>query len=137
MAKNRKLSVIALLAAMLGLLSGCVAPPQPVSDQNSQLTQGNVQLSIQVGSTSKAEILESFGAPNVTTRDGSGKEVWSYQRSAQVAESSSRSGYWTILIAGGSGQNSGFQTSSRMITLIIKFDEKDVVTDFSSRTSNF
>lgn len=137
MGKNRKYPVSILCAIIFGLLSGCLAAPQPVSDQNSQLTQGNVQLSIQVGSTTKAEILNSFGAPNVTTRDGSGKEVWSYQRSAQVAESSSRSGYWTILIAGSSGQNSGFQSSSRMITLIIKFDDKDVVTDFNSRTSNF
>lgn len=119
------------------LLAGCISTQQPVSDRNSQLTQGNVQLSLQVGQTTKAQVLESFGAPNVTTRDGAGIEVWTYQRSAQVAQSSSRKGYWTILIAGQSGSSSGFETSSRMITLIIKFDENDVVSDFRSRTSNF
>ena len=119
------------------LLMGCVTTPHPLTDRNSQLTQGNVQLSLRVGATTKAEVLENFGSPNVTTRDGKGREVWTYQRSAQVAQSSSQSGYWTIILGGQSGQSSGFESSSRTITLIIKFDENDVVTDFNSRTSNF
>ena len=129
-------SLVVLLCASI-FITGCVATPQPVTDKNSQLTQGNVQLSIQVGTTTKAEVLENFGSPNITTRDGSGREVWTYQRSAQVAQSSSKSGYWTILLAGQSGSSSGFESSSRMITLIIKFDSSDVVSDFNSRTSNF
>jgi len=118
-------------------LTGCITTPQPLTERNSKLTQGNVQMSIKVGTTTKAEIIESFGSPNITTRDGSGKEVWTYQRSAQIAQSSSKSGYWTILLAGQSGGSSGFESSSRMITLIIKFNEKDIVADFKSRTSNF
>jgi outer membrane protein assembly factor BamE (lipoprotein component of BamABCDE complex) len=117
--------------------SGCIYPPQPVTSRNSELTQGNVQLHVQVGRTTKAEILESFGAPNITTRDGRGREVWTYQRSGQASQSGSRNGYWTILFAGQSGGTSGFESSSRMITLIIKFDAQDVVRDFKSRTSNF
>ena len=124
-------SIVALL------FFGCMSVPQPVSDRNSQLTQGNVQLSVQVGKTTKAQILESFGSPNITTRDGRGREVWTYQRSAQVSQSSSRTGYWTVFLGGQSGSNSGFQSSSRMITLIIKFNKNDVVSDFNSRTSNF
>ena len=101
-------------------LTGCITTPQPLTERNSKLTQGNVQMSIKVGTTTKSEIIESFGSPNITTRDGSGKEVWTYQRSAQIAQSSSKSGYWTILLAGQSGGSSGFESSSRMITLIIK-----------------
>ena len=128
-----------LITVMLAsiLTTSCVNNPQPVTNMNSQLTQGNVQLSIEVGTTTKMEVLENFGSPNITTRDGSGREVWTYQRSAQVAQSSSKSGYWTILLAGQSGSSSGFESSSRMITLIIKFDSNDVVSDFNSRTSNF
>lgn len=126
-----------LFISILLFLTGCITTPKPVTDRNSKLTQGNVQMSVKVGTTTKADILDNFGSPNITTRDGSGKEVWTYQRSAQVAESSSKSGYWTILLAGQSGSSSGFQSSSRMITLIIKFDENDVVSDFRSRTSNF
>ena len=122
----------------VGMMVGCVsAPPQPVSDRNSQLTQGNVQLNLQVGSTTKADVLESFRAPNITTRDGSGREVWTYQRHAQVTQKSSQSNYWTVIFVGGSEEAAGFESSSRMITLIIKFDAQDLVADFKSRTSSF
>lgn len=118
-------------------LVGCVSTPQPVSDRGSDLTHGNVQMHLVVNQTTKAEVLEVFGAPNVTTRDGAGQEVWTFQRQAQVSQSSSRSAGWSILLAGSSSSASGFETSSRMITLIIKFDENDVVSDFRSRASNF
>ena len=73
-------------------------------------------------------------------------EVWTYQRSARVSQSASRSGLWSILLtpgargAGGllgSSSSSGFETTSRMITLIVEFDSSDVVADFRSRTADF
>ncbi|WP_428407270.1 hypothetical protein [Hyphococcus sp.] len=118
-------------------ISACATAPTPVDNRNSALTQGNVQMNLVVGETTKTEVLETFGAPNITTRDGSGREVWSYQRAATIAQSSSSSNYWTIIIAGESSQAAGFSQTSRMITLIIKFDENDVVSDFRSRESNF
>lgn len=127
--------VAAGLAA--GLLSACATAPGPVDQRNSALTQGNVQLNLQVGVTTKAEVLEKFGSPNITTRDGGGQEVWSFQRMATVSQSSSSSSYWTILLAGGSRSAEGFSQSSRTMTLIIKFDNRDVVSDFRSRTSDF
>ncbi|MCB4747126.1 MAG: hypothetical protein LGB54_00825 [Sulfurovum sp.] len=129
---------ISLLSFMLGImLVGCVSEPKPLTERNSQLTQGNIQMNLVTGKTTKAEVLENFGSPNITTRDGGGCEVWTYQRTAQVSQSSSQSGYWTIILAGQSGNASGFESSSRMITLIIKFNSRDIVTDFRSRTSNF
>lgn len=127
-----------ILLVGLGLaLPGCVPPPQPLTDRNSPLTQGNIQMHLVVGQTTKAEVLEIFGAPNVTTRDSSGREVWSYQRAAQVSQASNRSGYWTVILGGQSSSASGFESGSRMITLIIKFGSDDVVTDFRSRSSDF
>ena len=127
------------LVALIAIsMIGCTATPsQPVTTRNSQLTHGNVQMNIKVGDTTQTEILEVFGAPNITTIDGSGKEVWTYQRSAQVSQSSSSSNYWTVVLIGGDNSASGLESSSRMITLIIKFNENKVVSDFSSRTSNF
>jgi len=116
---------------------GCAPPPKPLTERNSQLTHGNVQMNLVVGTTTKADVIESFGSPNITTRDGTGREVWTYQRAAQVAQSSSVTGGWTVILAGQSSSASGFEQTSRMITLIIKFDENDVVSDFRSRTSNF
>ncbi len=133
---KRNLIKIAFLF-IFAVLSGCMTSTTPLTDKNSELTQGSVQMNLIVGETSKAQVLENFGSPNITTRDASGKEVWTYQRAAQVSQSSSKTGYWSIIIAGQSGSASGFESSSKMITLIIKFDENDIVYDFKSRESTF
>ena len=69
--KSPRATVIrSALAVALGLVAaGCVAV-QPVTDRNSTLTQGNVQMNLVIGQTTKAAVLETFGAPNVTTRKG-------------------------------------------------------------------
>ena len=118
-------------------LTGCVTAPEPLTKKNSELTQGMVQMNLEVGKTTKSDVIETFGAPNITTRDSSGNEVWTYQRQAQVSQSSSSSGFIFVIIAGKSSEASGFETSSKMMTLIIKFDGNDIVTDFKSRASNF
>ena len=127
------------LTFALGLaLAGCTTnEPGPVDNRNSALTQGNVQMNLRVGETTKAQVLDVFGSPNITTRDASGAETWSYQRHATVAQASGSSNYWTILLAGGGQSAAGFSQTSRTMTLIIKFDESDVVSDFRSRTSDF
>ena len=125
-------------AAIAAALSACAtAPSEPISARNDALTHGNVQMNVEIGRTSQADVLEVFGAPNVTTIDGSGQEVWSYQRAATVAQSSSNDNYWTILLAGSGSESSGFEQSSRMTTLIVKFDDQDIVSDFRSRSSSF
>ena len=118
-------------------LTGCVTAPEPLTKKNSELTQGMVQMNLEVGKTNKSDVIETFGAPNITTRDSSGNEVWTYQRQAQISQSSSSSGFIFVIIAGKSSEASGFETSSKMMTLIIKFDGNDIVTDFKSRESNF
>jgi outer membrane protein assembly factor BamE (lipoprotein component of BamABCDE complex) len=125
------------VALVLALLSGCATAPAPVDARNSILTQGNVQMNLKVGLTSKADVLNSFGSPNITTRDASGEEVWSYQRQATVAQSSDSANYWSIFLTGESRSASGFSQSSRMMTLIITFNRNDVVSDFRSRSSDF
>lgn len=136
--KSKKFLILIAFSLFCTLsVSGCVSNPQPVTDRNSELTHGNVQMNLIVGQTTKSDVIDNFGSPNITTRDGAGREVWTYQRAAQVSQSSSQSGYWTIIFAGKSSRAGGFESSSRMITLIIKFNENDVVSDFRSRTSNF
>ena len=99
-------------------------------------THGNVQLTLRKG-TSQAEVLEKFGAPNIATTDGDGNEVWTYQKHASVAKSKSSDSYGTIILFGGSSRSSGFESSSRTMTLIIKFDSNKTVKDFKSMSSSF
>lgn len=124
---------------ILALTSACTDTfnQQPVTTRNSPLTHGNVQLNLEVGKTTQTKVLEVFGAPNITTTDGSGQEVWSYQRAATASQATQGSKFWTVILAGSSSSAAGFQQTSRMITLIIKFDEDGVVSDFRSRSSEF
>lgn len=131
------MKILIPLIASISVLTGCATSPAPVDNRNSALTQGNVQLNLEVGKTAKSDVLNVFGAPNITTRDASGAEVWSYQRHATISQSSSSSNFWTILLVGQGSSASGFSQTSRTMTLIIKFDKNDVVSDFRSRTSDF
>lgn len=133
-----KKCILAGLILVACSVSACApTPTKPVTARNSELTHGNVQMNLKVGETNQTQVLETFGAPNITSIDGSGQEVWTYQRAATVAQSSSSKGYWTILLAGGGTNASGFEQSQRMMTLIIKFNEAKVVSDFRSRSSEF
>lgn len=130
---------LALLTSLMVVATPALARDRnkPVDERMNTLTQGNVQMNLSVGKTTKVEVLQNFGSPNITTRDASGAEVWSYQRHATVSQSSSSGSYFSIII-GGVGKNAeGFSQSSRTATLIIKFDRNDVVSDFQSRMSEF
>lgn len=129
-----------LLVAVVsvGLLAGCVQTSlKPVTVRNSELTHGNVQLKLKIGETTQIQVLEAFGAPNITTVDGANQEVWTYQRQATVSQAASSANYWTIALAGGSSGAAGFEQTQRTMTLIIKFDSGNVVSDFRSRSSEF
>lgn len=137
--------VFCVITVVVSCMCGCTPlPTKPVTTRNSELTHGNVQLNVRIGETTQAQVLEVFGAPNITTIDGSRQEVWTYQRAATVEQSARARGFWTILLTGGTaaiaGQSqevSGFEQTQRMMTLIIEFSEQDVVTDFRSRASEF
>jgi hypothetical protein len=134
----QKISVI-LLCGLTLVSSPAVSKEnrKPVDERMNALTQGVVQLNLVVGKTTKLDVLQNFGSPNITTRDAVGAEVWSYQRHATVAQSSSSSEYFSIIIGGTGKSAEGFSQSSRTATLIIKFDKNDVVSDFQSRMSEF
>ena len=126
------------LTLVVPLVSGCAATPtEPAKTTTNQYTHGNVQLNLVKGQTTQADVLEIFGAPNVATVDGEGREVWTYQKNAKIAKSTTSDSYGTIILAGAQKTSTRFECSSRTMTLIIKFDSNKKVVDFSSRTSSF
>jgi len=119
------------ITPILGLLlASCASMPPPV---NSSLTHGQVQLTLVKGVTTQTQVIEAFGAPNVTSLDAQGHEVWTYQRHATASRGSSA--YGTLILMGGSV--GGFEQSSKSMTLIIKFNSNKVVSDFNSLHSSF
>lgn len=123
--------------------------PALAQDTSNKLTHGMVQMTLRVGQTTQAEVLDTFGGPNVTTLDGEGREVWVYDRHATVsADSSSGFSIGMLIGAGGGGVGGGgglgfgkkkskASQSSRDMTLIIKFGPDKRVVDFKSRSSSF
>ncbi len=122
------------------VISGC-AVTTGIQDQeqikNSPFTHGNVQLNLKKGITTQAEVLNVFGAPNVAAYDAEGSEVWTYQKNATVTKSSESEAYGTLVVLGGKTTHTGFEQSSRTMTLIIKFDSTKKIADFKSMTTSF
>jgi len=119
----------------IGILSlftliGC-ASVQPVEKAN--LTPGMAKSKIIKGQTTQNDVVKIFGPPNIVTKNKTGNEVWTYDRVS--VETGTSEVYGTLLIVGGAGNRSS--TSTRTFTLMIEFDDKEIVKDFSYRSSAF
>lgn len=138
-----------MIRAFIALAFLASAMPLAAQEEKNSLTHGMVQMSLRVGQTSQAEVLDAFGAPNITTMDGEGREVWVYDRHATVSSDSS-SGFSIGMLIGagggavGGGAGLGFgkrksksAQASRTMTLVIKFGADKRVIDFKSRSSSF
>ena len=133
--RAQKMAVITGLCCVL-LASACTST-QNHAGRPSPFTHGNVQLTLKKGVTTQAEVLENFGPPNVATTDASENEVWTYQKHATVTKSSEAGAYGTVILFGGGRGTSGFEQSSRTMTLIIKFGSDNKIVDFKSMTTSF
>ena len=110
-------------------------PPQQMAQNN--LTHGSVQLKLQKGVTTQNDVVEAFGAPNITTIDGDGREVWTYRRHATITAGSGTTAYFNILVFGTQTSSGGGSSSSQSMTLIIKFGPDKKVSDFQSMATSF
>lgn len=134
-------SFITVIAAFI-LASCTTANYNPQADEN--LTVGKVQKEIRIGMAG-GTVAEVLGSPNIVSTDENRNEVWIYDKiSTQYVHTDMQAGI--LAIGGGSdvvglpsvsgGQSSG-ATSQRTLTVVIKFDENDLVRDFAYHTSRF
>ncbi len=101
--------------------------------QKSNLTAGSAKTLLVKGRTTQAEILRIWGSPNIVTQSSNGEAVWTYSKqSYDTASSSFAAG---LFIVGGGQAVSKGATSS--FDVIITFDDKDVVKDFSVTATQF
>jgi len=117
------------------LLSSC-AVYQPNNNIDGNVTVGTVQKEIKIGMSS-IDVAKALGSPNIVQTDDDRNEVWIYDKiSTQVNASSSKGGVWFLLFAASSSESSR-SSSQRTLTIIIKFNKKQKVKDFSYHTSRF
>ncbi|WP_240320786.1 hypothetical protein [Sphingomonas crusticola] len=138
-------------AIMAGLIASPLSAKHKDDADNApnMLTHGMAQMTLHVGTTTQEDVITTFGAPNITTLDAQGQEVWIYDRQATVTSSGSSGFSIGMLIgAGGSGVAGGgglgfgkskshSSETQRTMTLIIKFGPDKKVVDFRSRSSSF
>ncbi|MGA9582923.1 MAG: hypothetical protein WBR13_13245 [Allosphingosinicella sp.] len=141
--------MIRMMIGLVGLGLSAVAVEGKPREEANTLTHGMAQMTLRVGQTNQIEVLDAFGAPNITTLDAEGREVWVYDRHATVTADSS-SGFSIGMLVGAAGGDAagggglGFgkrkaksSQSQRTMTLIIKFGPDKRVVDFKSRSSSF
>ena len=121
---------LGLGVAAAGLVSCTSAQKAP---QKSNLTPGVVKSAVKKGVTSQTEILQLIGSPNIISKNKEGEEVWTYSRQSFDAESGSFGG-GLFLFGGGKAFSS---SASASFDLIITFDSRNIVKDYSLVSSQF
>lgn len=116
--------------SLLLIISACAPYPKLEPTQKSNLTVGTAKTKIIKGETSQAEILELFGAPNLITINKDNDEVWNYNRMSVQKMGARADDIWF-----GSRAISSMTTSS--FDLIIIFDEKDIVKNYSIISTSY
>lgn len=131
------MKIIVPILAVLSL-SGCVSASQHAEQvqSNGSISVGVVQKQIKVG-MSGADVLQALGSPNMVSTDDQRREVWVYDKVATDTVQSSSTGWVFAVLAGGQTSSGASSRSQRTLTIIIKFDEQNLVRDFAYHSSKF
>lgn len=142
--------------AFCSLFTGCMSAAQHgqalQSASDRDLTVGTVQAKITKG-MSQGDVATALGSPNIVTKDDGGTDTWIYDKIATEASYSNDSGGvaglagaggtpGNALILGGLfgnyNKNAGASSlTQKTLTVVIKFDTKNRVSDFNYHSSKF
>jgi len=133
-------AVRAVLVATVGLsLAGC-ATLAPQTDLTStterEMTVGVVQKDIHKG-MDQASVAEALGSPNIVTKDKDGRETWIYDKIASEVSYSKSESFGTLLLIGRSKDTGASSSSQKTLTVVIKYDEANLVDTFTYHSSKF
>jgi outer membrane protein assembly factor BamE (lipoprotein component of BamABCDE complex) len=114
------------------------------SSRQSPLTPGVAKKHIIPGETTQAEVVETFGSPNIITQKDGG-EMWVYDKVSSKQTSAAfggggLGGGFGSSGAGGGGLGGGVSSSERSETtvmLIVYFDKNDIVRDYKMSQTKF
>lgn len=145
---NHNLAALCLAAIIPVLTAGCSAQHHAAdvraAEETNRLTVGTVQREIHLG-MSAADVAYVLGSPNIVTTDDQRNETWIYDKISSDVTYSRSEGSIVGLIFGNSAAGAGVgstsagsaSTSQRTLTVVIKFDDANLVRDFSYHTSQF
>jgi len=115
-----------------------------ISTEN-RLTYGSIKKHLKVNKTTQADVLAKFGSPNNMTITSQGIELWIYDKIrtefSGSANSGRVSGYIGVGIAGAGGNTSSSYSAStqstKTLTVILEFNENNLLIDYSARTGRY
>jgi hypothetical protein len=134
------MNIFSILLVSIFLFASCQpaskhAESLGTSDQE-RLTVGLVQKRIEVG-MSQSDVAAALGSPNIVTKDVKGKEAWIYDKAASEVTYSNDQGSVWLIIAGYSKGAGASRSSQKTLTVVIKFDDKNLVEGVSYHSSQF
>jgi len=122
------------------LLSGCMSASEhkaAVQDNSGdRVTVGTVQKEIKIGMPA-SDVAVVMGSPNIVTTDEKRREVWIYDKISTEVTISKDVGFGSLLLLGVSRTSGASSQSQRTLTVIIKFDDSNMVRDFAYHTTRF
>jgi outer membrane protein assembly factor BamE (lipoprotein component of BamABCDE complex) len=140
-----------IMSLLLITVVGCSSSRQTGIGNADPASYGLAKKSLVKGQTNQQQVLEIFGAPNITTK-GTGEvaEVWTYEKVSSeyvASQAGVGGGYGVAGVPGGNVPMAGGlmgsyskqkgASSVRTVTLIIKFDANEIVSDYKIMETNF
>jgi len=120
------IQTIFLCLLALVMMAGCIVIPVPTGEKPYY---AEAIPNLEVGVTSKSEVLQEFGVPDVTYHRDSELIYITTQESWKVA-------WGFILLAPGAGEaGGGVETLHKRFVLSLSFDTKDVLSEFEFDTA--
>ena len=146
----KKLYVSLLIVSVSLMFSACSTSKQTGIGNSDPASYGLAKKKLVKGATTQQDVIQTFGAPNITTKGTNGvAEVWTYEKVSSDYVNSQVSvggggglGGGGSNIGGGGGLFGGYakqkgSSSVRTVTLIIKFDQNEIVSDYNIMETNF
>ena len=123
------------------------------SIQETSLSYGAIKKYLKIGVTTQADILKLFGSPNNMTTSSSGNEIWVYDKVRTELSTTAEKGTAGGIIGGGIGIGSGgvgaavggsesksktnVISTTNTLTVIMEFNEKNILIDYSARQGRY
>lgn len=123
------------------------------SIQETSLSYGAIKKYLKIGVTTQADILKLFGSPNNMTTSSSGNEMWVYDKVRTELSTTAEKGTAGGIIGGGIGIGSGgvgaaaggsksksttnLVSTTNTLTVIMEFNEKNILIDYSARQGRY
>lgn len=165
--KNKVVIRVVVVFFLLSATSACNTTmtnveqqPEPISInvpensiQETSLSYGAIKKYLKIGVTTQADILKLFGSPNNMTTSSSGNEIWVYDKVRTELSTTAEKGTAGGIVGGGIGIGAGgvgaaaggsssksktnLVSTTNTLTIIMEFNEKNILIDYSARQGRY